>query len=545
MEFSLIFQMIIKAVGGLGIFLLGMKYMSEGMQAVAGDKLRTLIKRVTDNRFMATGIGASITALIQSSSVTTVMVVGMANAGIISLRQSIGVILGADIGTTITAWIISLQIAEFGLPLLGISILVYLFARKSQISNIAMMAMGLGMVFFGLEIMKSGFYVLRTDQEFLSLLARFSPTSYFDLIKVVFIGAFVTAIIQSSSATVAITITLAQTGFIDFNTAVALVLGENIGTTITAFLASLGSITVAKRTAYAHILIKIMGVMIMIPLFYYYLEMLKMIIPETVSMGNRIAFAHTGFNIIIVSIFIWLIDPLAKLLEILVKDKDKKERPLLAYLDIPILDASALNVEQSFSGVLRVVEGVEEMHVWLGEALQTYRGELEKLLVHKEKEIDAMQKEIVEYINELMTHHLTKDSLTMVRQQTRMVDEFESISDYLVVIIKLRQRMDQDGEEFSEEDKNFILDLHTVVSEYVINIGKSVRDKDAYVLDKVMIDGKIINRKIKQFRSIHLNKLGTKHYSPVTSLIFTDILSAYRHIKDHAFNIAEVIAGEK
>jgi len=537
--------MIIKAVGGLGIFLLGMKYMSEGMQAVAGDKLRTLIKRVTDNRFMATGIGASITALIQSSSVTTVMVVGMANAGIISLRQSIGVILGADIGTTITAWIISLQIAEFGLPLLGISILVYLFARKSQISNIAMMAMGLGMVFFGLEIMKSGFYVLRTDQEFLSLLARFSPTSYFDLIKVVFIGAFVTAIIQSSSATVAITITLAQTGFIDFNTAVALVLGENIGTTITAFLASLGSITVAKRTAYAHILIKIMGVMIMIPLFYYYLEMLKMIIPETVSMGNRIAFAHTGFNIIIVSIFIWLIDPLAKLLEILVKDKDKKERPLLAYLDIPILDASALNVEQSFSGVLRVVEGVEEMHVWLGEALQTYRGELEKLLVHKEKEIDAMQKEIVEYINELMTHHLTKDSLTMVRQQTRMVDEFESISDYLVVIIKLRQRMDQDGEEFSEEDKNFILDLHTVVSEYVINIGKSVRDKDAYVLDKVMIDGKIINRKIKQFRSIHLNKLGTKHYSPVTSLIFTDILSAYRHIKDHAFNIAEVIAGEK
>ncbi|MCF7827270.1 MAG: Na/Pi cotransporter family protein [Candidatus Marinimicrobia bacterium] len=545
MEFSLIFQMIIKAVGGLGIFLLGMKYMSEGMQAVAGDKLRTLINRVTDNRFMATGIGASITALIQSSSVTTVMVVGMANAGIITLRQSIGVIMGGNIGTTVTAWIISLNIADFGLPLLGLSTFVYLFARKSYLRNIAMMALGLGMVFFGLEIMKSGFYALRSDQEFISLLARFSPTSYLGLIKVIFIGAFVTAIIQSSSATVAITITLAQTGFIDYSTAVALVLGENIGTTITAFLASLGATTVAKRAAYAHISINVLGAMIMIPIFYYYLDLLKIIIPESVSMGNRIAFAHTGFNIFIVSIFIWMIDPLAKLLTILVKDKEKKGRLLLSYLNIPILDAPALGVEQSLAGVLRVVEGVEAMHGWLGEALQTYRDELGKLLVHKEKEIDAMQKEIVEYINELMTHHLTKDSLIMVRQQTRMVDEFESISDYLVVILKLRQRMDHNGEQFSEEDKKFILDLHTIVTDYVINIGKSVHDEDAYILDKVMIDGKIINRKIKQFRSIHLNKLGTEHYSPVTSLIFTDILSAYRHIKDHAFNIAEVIAGEK
>ncbi len=545
MEFSLIFQMLIKAIGGLGIFLLGMKYMSEGMQSVAGDKLRSLINKVTDNRFMATGIGASITALIQSSSVTTVMVVGMANAGIITLRQSIGVILGADIGTTITAWIISLNIADFGLPLLGIATFVYLFARKSYIRNIAMMALGLGMVFFGLEIMKSGFYTLRSDQEFISLIARFSPTSYLGLIKVVFTGAFITAIIQSSSATVAITITLAQTGFIDYNTAVALVLGENIGTTITAYLASLGSTTVAKRTAYAHIIIKFLGVMIMIPFFYYYLDLLKIIIPDTVSMGNRIAFAHTGFNIIIVSIFIWLIDPLAKLLEMLVKDNKKKERPLLTYLDIPILDASALGAEQSFAGVLRVIEGVESMHGWLGEALHENRDKLGKKLVHKEKEIDTMQKEIVEYINELMTHNLSKDSLIQVRKQTRMADEYESISDYLVVILKLRQKMDQNGVKLSKEDKGFILDLHVVVTDYVAKISNSVRDETAYILDKAMIDGKIINRKIKQFRSMHLNKLGTKNHSPVLSLIFTDMLSAYRHIKDHAFNIAEVVAGEK
>ncbi|MBT3250632.1 MAG: Na/Pi cotransporter family protein [Candidatus Marinimicrobia bacterium] len=545
MEISLLFQMIIKAIGGLGLFLLGMKYMSEGMQSFAGDKLRSMINKVTDNRFMATGIGAAITALIQSSSVTTVMVVGMANAGIITLRQSIGVILGADIGTTITAWIISLKVAEYGLPLLGLSTFVYLFAQKSQIRNTAMMALGLGLVFFGLEIMKSGFYPLRSDQEFIALLAQFSPTTYFGLIKCVITGAFVTAVIQSSSATVAITITLAQTGFIDYNTAVALVLGENIGTTITAYLASMGATTVAKRTAFAHISIKVLGVMIMIPFFYYYLDFLKAIIPNTIPIGSRIAFAHTGFNLLVVSCFIWMIDPLAKMLNSLIKDKKKKERSLLKYLNVPLLDAPILGAEQSLHGVLRIVDGVESMHGWLGEALHKKRDDLESKLISKENEIDDLQKEIVEYINELMTHNLSKDSMISVRRQLRMADEYESISDYIIVILKLRYKMSKNSVVFSEEDKNFILHLHAMVSDYVKDISIAVRDEDLNILNKAMTESKIINRKVKQYRSIHLSKLGTKHNSPVMSLIFMDMLSAYRQIKDHAFNIAEVVAGEK
>lgn len=544
MESGLIFQMIVKAIGGLGIFLLGMKYMSEGMQLAAGDRLRSLIKRVTDNRFMATGVGATITALIQSSSVTTVMVVGMANAGIITLRQSIGVIMGANVGTTITAWIISLNIADYGLPMIGISTFVYLFARKSKIHNAAMMMLGLGMIFFGLEIMKSGFYALRSDQEFISLLARFSPTSFFGLIKCIFIGAFVTAVIQSSSATIAITITLAQTGFIDYPTAVALVLGENIGTTITAFLASLGTTTVAKRTAYAHIIINVLGALILIPVFFYYLDLLKILLPETVPMGNRIAFAHTGFNILIVSIFIWMIDPLAKLLTVLVKGK-KKEKYRLTYLNIPLLDAPALGAEQSLAGVYRVIEGVESMHVWLGRVMHGEQGNLEKKLVHKEKEIDDMQKEIVEYINELMSHNLSKDTMSRIRKQLRLADEYESISDYLVVIMELRYKMDKNGVQFSNQDKASVTELHMLVTDYVASTSLAVREEDSTIMDQAMSNGKIINRKVKQFRSAHLNNLGTDQYSPVLNLIFTDILSAYRHIKDHAFNIAEVVAGEK
>ena len=545
MELGLVFQMIIKAVGGLGIFLLGMKYMSEGMQVIAGDRLRTLIHKVTDNRFMATGIGAFITALIQSSSVTTVMVIGMVNAGIMTLRQSIGVIMGANIGTTITAWIISLNIADYGLPMLGLATFVYLFAKKTKIRNTAMMILGLGMIFFGLEVMKFGFYPLRSDQEFIALLARFSPTTFIGLIKVIFIGAFVTAIIQSSSATIAITLTLAQSGFIDFNTAVALVLGQNIGTTITAYLASLGTTTIAKRTAYAHIIINVFGALIMIPVFYYYLDLLNLVLPDTVSLGNRIAFSHTIFNLIVVGVTIWMIDPLARFLTVLIKDKKKKETVHLTYLNIPLFDAPALGAEQSLAGVLRVIDGVESMQNWLGEALQKNQDELEKKLIRKEKEIDAMQKEIVEYINELMAHNLSKDSIIMVRKQLRMADEYESISDYIVVILKLRYKMDKNSVEFSKQDKDIILDLHKFVSDYVVNISNSVREDNQQILNKAMIDGKIISRKIKQYRSTHLNKLGTKHNSPIMSLIFTDMLSAYRQIRDHAFNIAEVVAGEK
>jgi phosphate:Na+ symporter len=537
--------MIIKAVGGLGIFLLGMKYMSEGMQAAAGDKLRILINKVTDNRFMATGIGAAITALIQSSSVTTVMAVGMVNAGIMTLHQSIGIIMGANIGTTITAWIISLDIADYGLPTLGLATFVYLFAKKAKIRNIAMLILGLGMVFFGLEIMKSGFYPLRSDQEFIALLARFAPTTYGGLIKCIFVGAFVTAIIQSSSATIAITLTLAQSGFIEFNTAVALVLGQNIGTTITAFLASLGTSTIAKRTAYAHIIINTVGAFIMIPVFYYYLDLLDYLLPDTIALGNRIAFAHTGFNVLVVSVSIWLIDPLANLLTVLIKDKKKKESLQLTYLNIPILDIPALGAEQSFAAILKIVDGVEMMQDWLGKALQKTKDELEKKLVAKEIEIDVMQKEIVEYITELMSHNLSKDSITMLSKQLRMADEYECISDYMLIILKLRNKMQKNSVDFSKEEKDFILDLHTMLTDYLTRINHSVKDEDHQIYTQALIDGKIINRRVKQYRVKHLSKLGTKQTSPMMSLIFTDMLSTYRKIKDHALNIAEVVSGEK
>ncbi|MBU8922839.1 MAG: Na/Pi cotransporter family protein [Bacteroidales bacterium] len=540
-------KIFIGAVGGLGLFLVGMKLMSEGMQTVAGERLRKLINAITDNRLVACGVGATVTSLIQSSSVTTVMIVGMVNAGIMTLRQAIGVILGADIGTTITAWLVALKIVEYGLPILGISAFFYLFSKNERVRYIAMMTLGLGMVFFGLEIMKEGFMPLRDNPEFISLLSRFEPKSMVGVIKCVLVGALVTAIIQSSSATVAITITLARTGVIGYETAVALVLGENIGTTITAFLASLGAITNAKRTAYAHILIKIIGVMIMVPFFFRYIWLLKFIIPENAAIATRIAFAHTGFNIFIVSLFMPLINPFTRFVKFLVPAKDHKEKHHLTYLDVRIYDTPAIGIQQSYSEIILMGEGVQKMMGWLRSSLKDLNGDrtLEKKLFHREKIFDLIQKEIVEFIGKMMTGTLSHDVTKEVHKQLRIADEFESISDYIVIILKLRCRMRNEGLTFAEKDVEEILQLHDLVSEYTQLIHEAVETRDEGAITKALSQGDTIAHQVKNFRANHLLRLENKETEPLASLIIMDMLSSYRRIKDHALNIAEVVAGEK
>ncbi|MDD5134480.1 MAG: Na/Pi symporter [Phycisphaerae bacterium] len=276
-------ELIFNVVGGLGIFLYGMKCISEGMQAVAGEKLRKLINAVTNNRFIACGIGTLVTTIIQSSSITTVIAVGMVNAGIMTLTQAIGVTLGANIGTTVTAWILVIKVGAYGLPLLGISSIVYLFSKKEKLRYSAIALFGLGMVFFGLELMKDGFAPLRTMPEFQMWFSRFSPSSYFGVMRCVLAGAVLTAVVQSSSATIGITMGLAVNGIIDYPTAAALVLGENIGTTITAWLASLGASTNAKRASYAHIVFNVLGVLWITAIFGFYTKAIESFI-----------FWHTG-----------------------------------------------------------------------------------------------------------------------------------------------------------------------------------------------------------------------------------------------------------
>jgi len=547
LTFVEIVSLIVAIVGGLGLFLLGMKNMSEGMQAIAGDRLRKLINTVTDNRFVACGVGATITSLIQSSSITTVMVVGMVNAGLMTLRQSIGVIMGADIGTTITAWLIALKIADYGLPILGVSAFFYLFAKYDRVRYSALLFVGLGMVFFGLEIMKEGLLPLRDNEEILGLMSQFVPNDYFSLIKCIGVGALVTAIIQSSSATVAITITLAKTGIIGFDTAIALVLGENIGTTITAYLASLGASSNAKRSAFSHISIKVFGVLILVPFFYHYLNFLNFILSDSIGISSRIAFAHSGFNVLIVSLFIWFVEPLSRFVTFLVPAKIQEEKDHLTYLDVRMIETPLIAIQQSYDEIIKMARSVQKMFGWLRTfLLQTNNKEsIEKQIFHREQILDIIQKEVVEFISKLMKGTVPQNITDEARKQLRLADEYESLSDYVVNALKILNRMKKHNVDLSKQGRKEITALHDLLTEYLDIIYEAVRGQNQLILSKAMTESSAIRRKIKNFRSKHLARLATEQVSPMMSLVYMDLLNSYRRMLDHAFNIAEVLSGVK
>jgi phosphate:Na+ symporter len=558
---GLVVQMAFGIVGGLGIFLLGMKNMSEGMQAVAGDRMRKLINAVTNNRFVACGVGLTITMLIQSSSVTTVMVVGMVNAGLMSLTQAIGVILGADIGTTITGWILVLEISKYGLPMIGIAAFFFLFSKHEKVRYTAMMILGLGMVFFGLMQMKAGFSPLREMPEFIACFSKFTPNSYFGVLRCCLVGAIVTAIVQSSSGTLGITMGLVGTGVINFETGAALVLGENIGTTITACLGAIGASTNAKRAAAAHVIIKIIGVAWITAIFPVYINLVKGVVgaeqilttelvdgvPTFTHAMRAIALSHTGFNVVNVIVLIPFVVLLAKILNYFMPDKQVKEVPHLQFLDIRMLDTPSMGIQQSQSEVLHMSEMVQKMFNRLGYILANEKRDekSEAKIFRREEILDVIQKEVVEFLSNLLSGNVPHNVMASGRKQLRMADEYESISDYIVNILKLTLKMRKAEMEMPPDAKLEIQHLHSQVADYIELVNQGVREDDGQVLLKARTHGEAITHLVREYRSNHLERVESGRTSPLKSLIITDMLNAYRRVKDHAFNIAEVIAGEK
>ena len=560
MEAESLIQLIFGVLGGLGIFLLGMKNMSEGMQAVAGAKLRRMVNAVTNNRLVACGVGTLMTCLVQSSSVTTVMAVGMVNAGIMNLMQAIGVILGANIGTTITGWILVLKVGKYGLPLLGISALIYLFTKYERVRYIAMLFMGVGMVFFGLQLMKEGFEPLRTMPGFVEWFSKFEPSSYFGVIKCVLVGAALTAIVQSSSATLGITMGLAYNGLIGFEAAAALVLGENIGTTVTAFLASRGASVNAKRAAYAHIMINVSGVLWITAIFGFYVTILRAVLgvdptTEVLVDGAKtfpyalkgIALSHTGFNVVNTLVMLPLMPLLARLLQRIVPEKKTGEQPHLTFLDVRMVDTPAIGIQQSWAEVLRMARSVDGMMDSLQTVLEHKDGHeaQEQAIFAEERTLDIVQKETVEFLSHLLSGNVPHTVMDNGRRQLRMADEYESISDYITNVLKLNLKLADSNLEVSPAGKQELLDMHRHVWEYLRMINRAVKDENPDVIGSAETQAATITHVMKEYRSKHLARVENREVSPLKSLAFTDMLTSYRRIKDHALNIAEVLSGEK
>lgn len=553
-------HMAFQVVGGLGIFLLGMKNMSDGIQAVAGERLRKLIDAITDNRVFACAVGVIVTAFVQSSSVSTVMVIGLVNAGVMSLVQAVGVILGANIGTTITGWVLVLKIGKFGLPILGVASFFYLFSSKDRIRYFAMLFMGLGMIFFGLLLMKNGFKPIRDMPEFVEWFSRFRPDTFWGLIKVVAVGAGLTAIVQSSSATLAITISLATTGVIGYDTAVALVLGENVGTTITARLASIGGSDNAKRASYAHVMVNVLGVGIILLIFPWYVDFVKNLmgvdpgkfvmvdgVESFVDVTLGIATSHTIFNIVLAAMYLPFINYIVKLLYWLVPKSEKEKRVPLLYSEVGMTESSALAIGISKSALNLMAGQTQEMMANLRTfwKIDGHHQDLETKIFEEELELDLAQKEVVEFLTHLLQAGMSQEIVREARGQLRNADELESIGDYIEKLLKLKLKLIKSDLHFSEQAKDELLSLHDRVAQYLDTITTALKDDDQEIGASAQVEGDNITALIKEYRSNHLKRIEAKVATPIKSLIYTDALNSYRRIKDHALNVAEVTAGEK
>ncbi|MEZ4484430.1 MAG: Na/Pi cotransporter family protein [Syntrophotaleaceae bacterium] len=552
------FKMAYTVLGGLGIFILGMKFLSESLQMLSGDLMRKAISSVTTNRILAVLVGLSVTAFVQSSSITTVMVVGLANAGLMQLSQAIGVILGANIGTTITGWILAVKIGKYGLLLVGLGIFPMLFVKNERISGVAKVLVALGMIFFGLEIMSDAFKPLRDAEGFRSLMLLLDAQSLPSLLGCVAIGCLMTMVIQSSSAMLGITIALASTGAIPMQTAVALVLRENIGTTITAQLAAIGSTCTARRTAMAHSMFNVVGVLIIISLFSPFVGLVEAMVPGAAdfvnSEGSRpyiaahIAFGHSFFNIAATLIMLPFIQYLEKVVVKIVPDTGEAGKETFKYFGPPGSMPVAMGVSMVHEELKRMLGDALQALQHVGSLLQPGtkgRDRLCQQIKAIEEEADIMQKEITTFTASLM--QAGKSGLEQSDRAyayIRAADELETITDYAFSVSNYLKRLEKNELDFSEDAWKDLAGFQAEVLAFFAMAGKSLDGEGKGSTSEVFKEARRLNELADSIRDAHLVRMKAGSCSALSALIFSDIAIALRRIKNHTVNLHEALVVE-
>lgn len=538
-------DVLFKVVGGLGLFLYGMENMSSGMQKIAGDKLKKILAALTTNRIMAILMGIFVTGLAQSSSVSTVMTIGFINASLLTLQQGLGVILGANVGTTITGWLLALNIGKYGLPIVGFAAIAFMFVKGEKSRTRALTVMGFGFIFLGLELMSKGLSPLRTLPEFINLFHSFKADSFFGVVKVAMVGALLTGVVQSSAATLGITITLATQGLIDYPTAVALVLGENVGTTVTALLASIGASSNAKRAAYAHTLINIVGVMWATITFRPYLSILAHFSDSTANMATAIATAHTMFNVINVILFIPFIGYLAKFLCTIVKDDDNgvirvtKLSSLMVTLPNVVIDQTRTEVLTMASNIKEIFFKLEEVY-YNPSKLEAYNEEIDAI----EEKLDLYEKEVSDANFTILNKGLEASYVEETRGNLITCDEYETISDYLKRVSNSLMRLKKDDLELTQERKETLQKLNHMVFDFFDDINKAYKTKDRDLFMLSISKYTAIKNLYKEARHGHFDKEAQNDETIPAKLStgYMDILNYYRRATDHVYNIIEHFA---
>lgn len=570
MEILAIAGKILTMIGALGLFLFGMKLMSESLQKVAGNKMRQILSAMTNNRFKGVLTGLLVTTTIQSSSATTVMVVSFVNAGLLSLIGAVGVIMGANIGTTVTAWVISLlgfkiSLSFLSLPIIGLSFPLF-FSKNSFRKSWGEFLVGFAILFIGLQFLKESVPDIKNNPGTLELFSYFTNSGFLSVLTFVLIGSLLTIIIQSSSATMALTLVMCYNGILPFELAAAMVLGENIGTTITANLASIVANVSAKRAARAHLIFNLFGVFWMLLVFHPFLRGIDYFIQEkhgvsilatnlseqdfdSIKQTYPIALSifHTAFNILNTSFLIWFSTFIAKIASKMVPDDEEDDEEFrLKYIDSGIFSTGEISTLQAKNEIALFGKRIEKMFLMIPELLSEIPPKkYEKLLkkISKYEDItDNMEVEIATYLTRIAEDDISHDSSKKIRAMLKIVDDMESVGDIIFRLSKIIDNSIKRKVILTSGQHNSLSELFALLNEAFVEMNKNlelsfaaVNPKRAHELEKK------INEKRNQLRHQHVDDLKEKKYKHKLGTFYSDVFSISEKVGDYVINVTEAI----
>ena len=533
-------------IGGLGFFFFGMQIMSEGLKGLAGDRLKKILHMATKIPVIGIMVGAVVTCLIQSSSATTVMAVGFVNAGLLQLKQAICVVMGANIGTTMTAWLVSsmsvFKITNYALPAIGLGFGFMTFGKTRKLRFFGKALMGFGLLFVGLSFMKDGFTPLKDSQYVKDVFIALSDSP----ILGVLVGVVFTVILQSSSATIAIVQVLAFNGLITLEAAIPIILGDNIGTTITAQLAAIGTNLAARRTAMSHTLFNVIGVLYMLVFVYtgWYVKALQFIVPGTVTTVNimfYIALAHSAFNVMNTVIFIPFIGWLERASIFLVpKRKDAVEMGT-QFLEKHLLDTPPIALEQAGKETVRMLEmACSSVSAAMKSLIQKDRKGV-RLVSNLEQAVDNLQSEITQYLVELSQRNLSEEESEELPVLIHSVNDAERIGDHAENIAELAIEGIEEKLSFSKEAQTELGLMIKELEKMMVASKEALKGGDKEKAEKVLEHEINLNRFQNELKRGHVKRLNTGSCDIKTGMIFMDLVDNIEKIGDHLSNIAQGI----
>lgn len=559
----------LQLIGALGIFIFGMKVFSEGLQKVAGSRLRSILKGMTTSRFrgLLTGLGA--TTITQSSTTTTVMVVSFVNAGLLTLSESTGVIMGANIGTTVTAWMVSIfgfkmQITPIAVSLIGL-FFPFMFFGREKLKSLAESMIGFGILFIGLEFIKNAVPNIQENPEMFAALDAWTEFGFASIVLFVFVGTALTLLTQSSSAAMAITLVMLFEGWINFPIAAAMILGENIGTTVTANLAAIVGNVHAKRAARFHFIFNVIGVTWMLFLINPFLQGIDAIMlyfdPASGSIfGNTqearaaatlgLSLFHTTFNVLNVLLLIGFVPPIVRFVERIQKDKDKADQAFrLQYISSGLMSSPELSIAQAHKEIELFGKLVEKMHYSFSGLFFRKQKKQQKFLkkIEKREQItDNIELEVSDYLTKISSANLSDDATRKIRAMHSMVNDLERIGD-------LYYQMSKTFEDMMGLEVALPKDAVTEVSDYldvVLKAIKLMRKNMNEVNGRVDLETAIeleneINTTRDRMKEAHYIRLEQGIYTSQAGVIFLDYITRLEKIGDHIFNVQEALAGKK